>query len=224
MSKYLRLSHILNAETPVSDTIVEPIQITPILRIANGNNSNLSRLSITNHYGTHVDSPNHFNPVGKKLVDFPIESFIFTSPLLLDIPMGDDGLLSAGDLIPHADRISRCDLLLLRSGFSQYRSQDPQRYRFKTPGVSAEAAQYLMQFPGFRAIGVDFISLEWTVNTSHGFRAHQVLLGDNDHPVMIIEDMLLDGDLANLYRVYMVPLLFADLDSFQCTVIAELND
>jgi kynurenine formamidase len=222
---FFRLSYTINAATPTSADIVKPVAIHPIERIARGDRSNLSRTEITNHYGSHIDAPNHFNPDGRRLVDFPIGDFVFESPFLIDLPKSDMGLVSAADLEPWEQQIASCDLLLLRTGFSQHRSRDAARYRWKTPGVSAEAARYIMDnFPALRALGMDFISLEWTSDLSHDFQAHRTLLGDTLHPMMLIEDISLDIGDRQPRRVYAFPLLFDDLDSFPATIVAEIEN
>jgi kynurenine formamidase len=219
---FLRLSHTINAATPTSSDSVLPVAIYPIERINRGDRSNLSRVELTNHYGTHLDAPNHFNATGKRLVDFAMGDFVFERPVVLNVPQGDLGLIHASDLSPHAEAIDGHDLLLLRTGFGRHRTSDPERYRWQSPGVSEEAARYLLdRFPSLRALGMDFISLEWTSDLSHDFAAHRTLLGSNDRPFLLIEDMDLDFGDRQLGRVYAFPLLFDDLDSFPCTVVAE---
>jgi len=199
-----------------------PVAIHPIERIERGDRSNLSRVELTNHYGTHLDAPNHFNASGRRLVDFPIGDFVFERPVVVDIRQGDMGLIRAADLSRRAEAIDGHDLLLLRTGFSYLRADDPERYRQRGPGVSDEAAHYLLdRFPCLRALGMDFISLEWTSDLSHGFAAHHTFLQDNDRPFILIEDMTLEIGQRELRRVYAFPLLFDDLDSFPCTVVGE---
>jgi arylformamidase len=221
---YIRISYTIRTDAPTSSDDVKPMVIHPLQRIAAGDLSNLSRIEITNHSGTHIDAPNHFNATGRRLVNFPIEDFIFTRPVVIDVPKTDNELITPSDLSRYEERLAACDLLLIRTGFSQYRSTDPERYRWNTPGVSPEAAQYLMdRLQNLRALGLDFISLEWTKDLPHNYRAHQILLGDNEHPMMIIEDMNLDfGDLIPR-RVYAFPLFFDELDSSPCTVVGEFD-
>src|SRR5258708_1073100 len=98
---FVRLSYTINAATPPSAGIVKPVAIQPIERLDQGDRSNLSRVEITNHFGSHIDSPNHFNPDGRRLVDFPIGDFVFESPSVIDVPKSDMGLVGAADLAPH---------------------------------------------------------------------------------------------------------------------------
>src|SRR3990172_2455515 len=93
-------------------------------------------------------------------------------------------------------------LLLIRTGFGRFCSSDPARYVGGCLGVSGGAARlFKKRLPGLRAIGLDFISLEWTMDKSHGFDAHQVLLKDKARPLLIIEDISLDFDRQRLKRI-----------------------
>lgn len=219
---WLRLSYTINAATPTSADIIPPVEIQPIERIANGDRSNLSCVRLANHYGTHIDAPNHFNATGRRLVDFPIADFIFERPCIVDIPKSDMETISAQDLAAHEPDMRDADLVLLRTGFGRSRATDRERYRWQGPWVTAEAARYIMdELPNLRALGMDFISLESTSDLSHNFEAHCTLLGDNDRPLMLIEDLDLDIGNTIIRRVYAFPLFFDDLDSFPCTVAAE---
>ena len=220
------LSYPLTVDMPLADPILQAPVYEPVQSIARGDLANLYRVTLFNHCGTHIDSPNHYDAGGLKLADLPIGHFVFESPLLLDLPKDDEGLISENDC--HAALAGkdggRCDLLLIRTGFARYRRSDPERYARGSPGVSAEAARFLMTaLPNMRAIGLDFISLEWTVNRSHGFGAHQVMLKDRSHPVLIIEDLNLDVDFARVRRVFAIPIFFREIDSFPATVFAELD-
>src|SRR5207249_211980 len=85
------LSYPLSADMPLADPILAVPSYEPIQSIARGDLANLFRLTMFNHCGTHIDSPNHYDLTGKKLVDFPLEHFVFEKPLLLDIAKLDQG-------------------------------------------------------------------------------------------------------------------------------------
>ena len=218
------LSYPLSADMPLADPILAVPSYEPIQSIARGDLANLFRLTMFNHCGTHIDAPNHYDLTGKKLVDFPLEHFVFERPLLLDIPKLDQGLISEEDCRRALGDRTECDLLLLRSGFERFRQTDPGRYVRGCPGVSADAARYLKKkLPSLRAIGLDFMSLEWTADKSHGFEAHQVLLKDKSQPMLIIEDMSLNFDPQRVRRIFAIPIFFRELDSFPATVFAEMD-
>ena len=222
--KYQLLSYPLNADMPLADPILAAPKYELIQSIPRGDLANLYRVTLFNHCGTHIDAPNHYDAGGKKLADFPIEHFVFETPLVLDIPKEDKGLISKADCQRVLGSRANCDLLLLRTGFERYRTNDPKRYVCGCPGLSAEAAHFLKDaLPQMRAVGIDFISLEWTVDKNHGFAAHQILLKDRSRPVMIIEDMSLNLDFQGVHRIFAIPVFLREIDSFPATVFAEID-
>ncbi len=222
---YRRLSHTITQDTPRSSPLVAPLEVAPVLELARGDNSNLYRVALTNHYGTHIDAPNHFHAAGLRLVDLPGEAFVFHAPCVLDVPKGDLGLITPEDLAPHEGRAAGSDLVMLRTGFGALRASDPVRYASRNPGLSGEAAAYLVErFPLLRCLALDTISLEWISDDSHGWAAHRVLLGQRDRPVLVIEDLCLDFGGRTPGRVFAFPLLVDGVDSFPCTVLGEFAD
>ena len=49
-------------------------ECTPVSRIADGRNSNYSKLVMGTHTGTHVDAPLHFLPGTESITDLPLEA------------------------------------------------------------------------------------------------------------------------------------------------------
>ena len=144
--------------------------------------------------------------------------------MILDIPKEDKGLIEVSDLEEATTRIAVCDLLMLRTGFQKHRATDPERYRWKGPGVSGDAARFLMKsFPDLRGVALDLVSLDWTEDHSHNFEAHRALLGDKQRPMFIIEDVDLAFDASGLKRILAIPLFVEEIDSGPCTVLAEFE-
>jgi kynurenine formamidase len=191
--------------------------------IERGDVSNLFVLQLSNHTGTHIDAPWHFVRNGLSISQFRLEEFVFEHPLCIDFSLGDGEMFQASDLEPYFDRISDCDLLLLRTGYSHVRRTDPDRYRHFSPGMSIEGARYLEQFPGLRALGLDTISLASMQHLEEGLEAHRVLLGGQNRRFLIIEDMNLDRDLSQLERVLALPLFIDGVDSAPCTIMGITN-
>lgn len=221
---YVRLSYNLTECRPAADRPYPEFTIEPLTETGRGAFSNTFRVSFTNHQGTHLDAPYHYNPRGKRVTDFSISEYIFDRPVVVDVEKGDDEFICPSDLDNAADRIAECDLLMLRTGFCRYRTADPERYARRNPGISSEAAQYLMQgFPNLRALAIDAVSIEFEGNYDHGFAAHKVFLCDDTHPVILIEGVNMDLDLSHLVRVFVIPLYIEQLDGCPCTVIGEVQ-
>ncbi len=213
------LSHKLGVGTP-SFAGGPSLTISPIKEIRTGGSSNSYTLSFPNHLGTHVDAPRHSDDRGRGVADYPLSSFIFSCPVVLQLPKEESDMVTADNLRNESKKIRSADLLLIRTGFQKYREDGRERYMNRNPGVSAEAAAYVVSsFPKLRALGFDFISLSAVQNREEGRRAHRTLLTGRDF--FIIEDMDLSHVPRHLKRVLVVPLFVEGVDSAPCTVLGE---
>jgi len=220
---YLKLSYDLTVDTVIPMEGF-PLKLKRASSIEKGEISNTFYFEVNNHAGSHIDAPNHFYQNGKRIADFDISSFVFEKPLVIDVPKQDSELITSVDLEPFYSRISNCDLLLLRTGFSRYRNSQPLRYARKNPGLSGEAATFIKEnCKGMRALAIDSISMAAAERLKEGIEAHRILLGDRHRPILLIEDINLKYDLAGLKRVIVLPLFIRGIDSSPCTVMAEIE-
>jgi arylformamidase len=198
-----------------------------VMSIAEGDIANLGILHLCDHFGSHLDAPNHFNPAGLRIADVPIERFIYERPRLIDVPKGERELVGRAELEAHDDVVRDADLLLIRTGWGRTRASDPDRYPSEGPGVSPEACEYLIDQPHLKAIALDTASLaSYHRLDPEGILAHRILcgVGLEDRYVIIIEDVDLSLYPAGARRVYAVPLFPEKADSSPCTVFAEVDD
>lgn len=222
--KYVRLSYTLSNKTTANAAPYNTpaMKITPVERFEKGDTAATYLVEVFNHCGTHMDLPGHKISGGKRLTDYSVEEFVFQRPYIVDVQLSDEESLVIEQLQPYVEQLAKCDLLLLRSQFSQYRATDLQRYVWKTPGVAVETAEWLVRrFPNIRAVGLNFLSFEIIDSSVHKSRGHIALLSRD---IKIIEDMNLDG-LSNgrLGRIFVMPLFIEGIDSFHTTIIAEIQ-
>lgn len=223
---YQRLSYNLTEKAPGWPGNPK-IQVEPYSEISKGDIVNESKVIMFNHFGSHMDGPKHFNDEGPRLGELPLERFIYNKPLLIDIPKTYCELVEIKDLKPFELQIKEADILMIRSGFSKKRIEEPEKYSREGPGVSSAASEYLMEnFPGLKTIAMDWISLASYSNMDEGILAHQYLLGQfHDHYICIIEDLNFEGlNGEKLKKVYSIPLFIDEIDSSPVTVIAELSE
>lgn len=222
--RYKRLSYNISEKTTPSANgrWLHKVRYASIESMDKGDRSNVYIVELLNHCGSHIDLPRHQIADGKRVTDFPIDQYIYEHPLLIDVPVGDEQNVEPDHLESFQDLLGQADLVLFRSGYSQYRS-DLERYTWKTPGVSPETAQYLVDHcPQLKAVGVDFLSLELLLDMSHDFAAHRIFFQQD---IMILEDLnLQDLPQKNLKRVFAFPLYVEGVDSFPVTVAAELSE
>lgn len=201
------------------------LDIVPHNRIGYGADSNTHVLRMYNHYGTHVDAPYHFLPDGRRIGDLSVSDFVFTAPVLVDIPLSDEQAISPEHVDQIAELAPAADLLLLRSGFEAHRGER-ERYERHSPGFSPEGALALRRTcPRLRGVGMDWLSACPYSARPTATAVHRALLEDNDAGgfVLIFEDMSLAplGDQQPRV-VYALPLFIDALDGAPCTIAAEV--
>ncbi|PUA32993.1 MAG: hypothetical protein B9J98_02625 [Candidatus Terraquivivens tikiterensis] len=217
---FVLLSHKLSTMTPAYAG-GPSLALRPLKQIAKGDSSNSYIIEMPNHLGTHVDAPRHFDPSGRSISDYGIESLTFKRPLLLSIQKNDSELITAEELKAYEDKISGADMLLIKTGFQRFRSSDPERYSLHNPGLSSDAAKFLVKtFPKLRALGLDTISLSSADHREDGRVSHRILLSGRDF--FIVEDMDLSMLTDSPKLVIVVPLFIEGVDSAPCTVLAEV--
>jgi kynurenine formamidase len=211
------LSYPIEKIMPVYGTANANIEIVPVKSICNGDSCNAFKVSIENHIGTHVDCPSHFFGHGLKISDYPADTWFFSKPHVIRLPLNENQIVTPGDLggIPEG-----VDLLLIQSDFSRFRGTDI--YSRYNPGFHPKVGEWLREkYPHVRAVGFDFISLSAYQNRDMGREAHRKFLDPegSNAPVLIIEDMDLSLDLRGLKQVLAFPLRIEGIDSAPCTVI-----
>jgi arylformamidase len=220
------LSHTLAPDVPVWPDNPPAAETRLHQSIATGDDVNTTLLHLFSHSGTHVDTPWHFNPVGPRAIDLPIEAFVFDAPCLLEIPKPDGGFITADDLEPHASALTDADIVLIRTGWSAHRETDPERYANEGPVLHPDAARRLLELaPQLRAIAVDTVSIGSPRHPEESVAVHHVL-ADSDaetgRHVLAYEDVRLEPDLQQPRRVYAWPLFVEGSDGSPVTIVAEL--
>lgn len=147
------------------------------------------------HGGTHIDAPIHFAKNGQAVDEIPLENLIgqavkvdVSEKALLD----PDYLISVEDLIHWEKReqiqIPDGSIVLLETGFSKF-YPDKIKYlgtdqrgeeaikQLHFPGLSPDAAKWLVENRNISAIGIDTPSIDY--GQSQYFESHVTLLSKN---------------------------------------------
>ena len=214
--KLIWLSHVLEESTPLYGG-ARNLDIKPHQSISSGDSCNTSLLTLPSHAGTHADAPYHFLSQGRTIDSYPPETWIFQSPEILNIPTEPGQLINFSGISNSIHKENSIDLLLIRTGFEKYRSQDI--YWQEGPGLGPDLANHIIKlYPKLRAIGLDCISISSMQHREEGRVAHKILL---EQGLLIFEDMSLPGVGENerLERVMAFPLRFINGDGAPCTII-----
>lgn len=216
------LSHTLTLDTPGYGSQGQ-IAITKEKSIERGDSSESFRITMSNHFGTHVDCPAHFFKHGLKVAEVKADSWCFQSPQVINVKLQQGELLSV-DAIKNKIR-KNTDFLLLKSNWSKVRGE--KKYSLANPGVDSSVGRFLRsKYPKVRAIGFDWISLSSYLNRSKGREAHRAFLDPDrkGHPIMIVEDMDLRKASQRLKQVLVIPLRIEGIDSAPCTVLGRFSN
>jgi kynurenine formamidase len=150
------------------------------------------RFSSAEHGGTHLDAPIHFAEKGWTSDQLPLTSLVGPAAVIdVTARVTPDYLLTVDDLSKweaELGQIRRGAILLVRTGWD-LRYADRAAYlgtalkgasavpQLHFPGVSAEAAQWLVDNRAIAALGIDTPSVDY--GQSVDFRAHVILYGKN---------------------------------------------
>ncbi len=177
---------------------------------------NARTLSFYSHSGTHMDAPFHFLEDGKTLESLPLEACLGTARCLdlglvkPDSVTGPEELsAAAGDLQPGAR-------LLLRTGWS--RMHGTPDYRDKMPGISPEAAHWLVD-QQVALLGVEPVSVARVSHYPELKAVHEILLTAG----VVIAEGLVNVDQLPLDREFQLaalPLKIAGGDGCPARIVA----
>lgn len=219
-SKYIFLSHILDADTP-SYGGKERFEIECISDIKLGAVSNHSKITTSVHVGTHLDFPAHFFENGQCAETYEADFFVFDRPLLVDItPQNKVISKELTDVLAKIDDAGY-DILLVRTGEESKRGDES--YMLENCGFAPEIADFLRaKFPAIRVMGFDTISVSSFTDRMTGREAHKAFLNPAK-PILLLEDMSFAKLGSNrLEKVILSPIRATNLDGALCTVFGEI--
>lgn len=187
--------------------------------------NNKCQFTMTNHIGTHVDGPLHFDPAGRPIHSYPPEFWMTDKVDVLRMPsdarqLKDHGFLLPFDLgiVPDADT----EALIVQTGYGSLRHTES--YWMENPGLHPDWADVLRNHcPGLRFILIDSVSISSWQNRPAGRRAHREFLSSEKGSILLVEDADLSGIeyLGSIRELYIFPLLIEGADSAPVTVIAK---
>lgn len=225
------LSHVIEIGAPRMAPNQSPyhIQVGPTsagsirrrrkLGATNDAGSNLERIEMTTHVGTHIDALGHFSKgdmlyggrrASETVDDFGLTALgvenippMVTRGILLDVSRFDGGdYLEAGRVVKIADleraladaklSIETGDVICINTGWGRFFMTDNERYVSGEPGIDDEAARWLTA-KNCVAIAADNMALEVLPGARHPeivMPVHQHCL--TEAGVYIIENLYMD--------------------------------
>jgi len=183
-------------------------ELHAIKRIADGGSSNVSRLVLGTHTGTHVDAPRHFFDEGAAVDALPLDLLIGRARV---IQVSRRGGITQDDL---AGAGLREDLrVLLKTANSGLWNGQP--FRDDYTHLTESGARYLVE-QGVKVVGIDYLSIEQFKKP--GAPAHRALLSQG---VIIIEGLNLADAESGMYEMYCLPLRLRGGDGAPARVVLK---
>lgn len=145
----------------------EPMQMKFFKRLApNGANGQL--VTHSNHVGTHLDGPLHFDTAGRDIASLELTKLCAPGVVVDISDMGQDfGIYTPKDLMDRAE-IRKGDILIINTGYHKYGFDQPtadeRRYMLRHPGPSMDFVQWIRDME-IKWIGVDCGSADHPMNT-----------------------------------------------------------
>lgn len=167
--------------------------------IKNGDDYNLTSLSMSAHTSTHMDAPLHFIDGGNHIAEIPLDAVIGPAKV---IQIEDEKIISIDELSKH--QISEGDRILFKTRNSE-KDWGMRDFTEDYVHVSTDAAVYLAG-KKIKTVGVDYLSVSGMDN---GVAVHKSLLGAG---IWIIEGLALKNVEPGNYELICLPLKLAGSD------------
>lgn len=191
-----------------------PTSITPHLGIGDLG-YNITRITMSSHFGTHLDAPFHFFDDGTTVENLDL-SLGFGPARVIDLAhkrVKEE--ITPADLEAQAGDISRGGRLVLKTGWD--REYPAPHYFSDQPYIGLDACRWLVD-RGIETVAMDMP----TIYPGEYVEAHHILLGAG---ILVIEGLArLDQLTTNDIFLIALPLRFRGRDGSPCRVVALEGD
>ncbi len=177
------------------------VEVIPFSSIASGDKTNLSKLNLGTHSGTHIDAPRHILKEGEG-IDRILPDKLIGRCQLLDLE--EAGQCINSEEIQKGGFIEGIPRVLLRTKNSFLYQQ--KQFQKEFVSLSLAAAEWLVEKNVF-LIGIDYLSIE--AYASRNLAVHHFLLSKG---VILVEGLMLDKVPTGVYELICAPMKIVDGD------------
>ncbi len=189
----------VSTEVFPGDAKPEIIQVSTIKE----NGWNEKQLKFGSHFSTHIDAPFHMLEDGKKLDDFPVETF-FGKAMAIDARKKEQ-------LAKSLRTIKRGDIVFFLTGKVGVNRGYEESIK-KEPAISLGTAQELVK-KRVKIVGFDSLTVE-----SAPFVIHKLFFKNN---IPIVENLAnLESVAGKRFDCFVLPLKVSEADAAPCRAIA----
>jgi len=145
----------------------EALQVKYFKRLT-PNGANGQVITTSNHIGTHLDGPLHFDTAGRDIASLELTKLCAPGVVVdLSDMMQDFGIYGPDDMMKRAD-IRKGDVLIINTGYHKYGwdmpDADERRYMLRHPGPSMDFVKWCHDMQ-FKWLAVDCGSADHPMNT-----------------------------------------------------------
>lgn len=199
-----------------------PVDIEPLATLAS-DGYRQTALSIDTHTGTHIDAPAHMIDDGRRIDEFPIETFQFSAQRVDCTGLAPRSEITVTEL---TDGLAECstaaDLLVVQTGWDVYWNSD--RY-FEHPFFTAEAADWLVDHDLHLAVDAPNVDPTPTDRAGpdepEGYPVHYTLLSSGH---LLLENLRGVGRLPPRFELHAYPLSVQDGDGAPVRAVAVAEE
>lgn len=185
--KIIDLSHILENEMPVYPGDEAPVVQKVMTHEKDG--AQVTRLGISTHTGTHLDTPRHFVANNSTTDKMELGKFYGKGVLIDCRKYGQGQLIPVEVISDYEQKLKAADFALIWTGWNQH--WGTKRYFDHFPTLSVKAADFLIEMK-LKGIGLDFPSIDTIDSTD--YPNHNSVLGNG---TLIIENLTQLNKLEN---------------------------
>lgn len=178
----------------------------------------LSRISMGNHTGTHIDFPAHVIEGGKTSSDYDINDLIGNG-LIIQLPHEahaiDEKLVAdKKEEILEISRTQNAFVFFKTRNSSLPKTGEPVNNHVY---IEPDAAKALLEM-NVKVVGIDYISVDRL--DAHDLPVHKILLSKG---VLIVENLHLSDIPAGRYQISIAPPRIPDMDGLPVRAFAEMR-
>lgn len=187
-----------------------PIELYRVSKIEDGADSNVSRVNMSVHTGTHIDAPSHFIEGGETVENIPID-LLTGRCYVLHLPDVD---VITRDMVENSPIPPRTKRVLFRTRNSELWATNPTDFQKDYVALAPDAAEYMIK-RGVKLVGVDYLSV---APFDDLVPTHKTLLGSG---IVIVEGLNLSEVSQGRYTLYCLPLKLSGSDGAPARAILQ---
>jgi len=196
-------------DSPPPENKIPNPRVYRFFDVDKGDKVTMSRIEMSSHDGTHIDSPRHFIPGGPTIDTMAPDTTI--GPCRV-IEIKDEKEVTVKELEPY--KIKAGERIIFKTKNSPV-VWSVRQYAGKFVTISLEAAKYLAE-KKIRLVGIDYISIASAQPPENIGWVHEAFLKNG---IFILEALNLDGVAPGNYELICLPLRIEKGDAGPCRVI-----